>query len=185
MTRSQVRMSAEERMAQLVTAAVTAFARSGYAGTTTDQVARLAGVTQPYVIRLFGSKEKLFLAALERVCTRIEQTFQDAGAREPDLVTLGGGYDELLADRDLLLVFLHGLAASSEPAIGTLMRERFDRICRLVRDVTGVSAEETRQFLAHGMLLTVLAAMRVVGPDPVPFGPALAELVATLGDQGA
>src|SRR5215471_12869825 len=115
MARSGARMSADERMDQLVTAAVSAFAKSGYAGTTTDQVARLAGVTQPYVIRLFGTKEKLFLAALERVCTAIEQAFRDAAARQPDLHALGEGYTALLADRDLLLVFLHGLAASSEP----------------------------------------------------------------------
>jgi AcrR family transcriptional regulator len=179
MTRSRPRMSADERMEQLVTAAVSAFAQSGYAGTTTDQVARLAGVTQPYVIRLFGTKEKLFLAALERVCTSIEQVFRDAAARQPDLGTLGESYESLLADRDLLLVFLHGFAASSEPAIGDLIRGRFDRICGVVRDLTGASALDIRMFMASGMLLTVLATMRVLGPDALPPGPALAELMNT------
>jgi len=179
MTRSRTRMSADERMDQLVTAAVAAFAQSGYAGTTTDQVARLAGVTQPYVIRLFGTKEKLFLAALDRVCTSIEQVFRDAAARRPDLASLGESYESLLADRDLLLVFLHGFAASSEPAIGDIIRARFDRICVLVRELTGATPLDMRMFMASGMLLTILAAMRVIGPDAAPPGPGLAELMST------
>ena len=179
MTRSRTRMSADERMDQLVTAAVKAFAKSGYAGTTTDQVARLADVTQPYVIRLFGSKEKLFLAALTRVCDAIEQVFRDAAARQPDLAALGASYEELLADRDLLLVFLHGLAAGADPAVGALVRERFDRICALVRELTGATPVETREFMASGMLLTVLTAMRVIGPEPETPGCALAELMST------
>src|ERR1041384_2954772 len=175
MTRSSPRMSADERIDQIVTAAVAAFAKSGYAGTTTDQVARLAGVTQPYVIRLFGSKEKLFLDALDRVCASMEQIFRDAAARRPDLETLGEAYGQLLADRDLLLVFLHGLAASGEPLIGVLMRDRFSRIYRLIRDLTGATAVEVREFMSIGMLLNVLAAMDVVGPDPVDPGPDLGE----------
>jgi AcrR family transcriptional regulator len=183
MTRSKTRMSADERMDQLVTAAVKAFAKSGYAGTTTDQVARLAGVTQPYVIRLFGTKEKLFLAALGRVCDAIEQVFRDAAARRPDLASLGESYESLLADRDLLLVFLHGLAAGADPAVGAVVRDRFDRICQLVRELTGASPVEVREFMASGMLLTVLTAMRVIGPEPETPGCALAELMSTF-DMG-
>ena len=61
---SRSRLTAEERQEQLVHAALTVFSSGGYAGATTDQVARLAGVSQPYVIRLFGTKQELFLAAL-------------------------------------------------------------------------------------------------------------------------
>ena len=53
---TRTRLTAGERQDQLLAAAVTAFSERGYAGTTTDQVARLAGVSQPYVIRLFGTK---------------------------------------------------------------------------------------------------------------------------------
>ena len=42
---TRTRLTAAERSEQLVTAAVTAFAAAGYAGTTTDEVARLAGVS--------------------------------------------------------------------------------------------------------------------------------------------
>ncbi len=89
-TTAGTRPSTNERSDQLVRAAVTAFAAAGYAGTTTDDVARLAGVSQPYVIRLFGSKQKLFVAAIEHACGRIEQAFRDAAPRGRGGGTVGG-----------------------------------------------------------------------------------------------
>ena len=38
----------------------------GYAGTSTDAVAREAGVSQPYVVRMFGTKLDLFLEVFVR-----------------------------------------------------------------------------------------------------------------------
>ena len=73
----------------MLQAAVKAFAMSGYDGTKTDEIARLAGVSQPYVIRLFGTKQELFLAAVRSVCDRIEQTFREAAAESPELGSTG------------------------------------------------------------------------------------------------
>ena len=67
-----------ERTEQLVTAAITAFSDTGYAGTSTDDIARLAGVSQPYVIRLFGSKQRLFLAGYMCAADQIEEAFRAA-----------------------------------------------------------------------------------------------------------
>ncbi|WP_033338195.1 TetR/AcrR family transcriptional regulator [Catenuloplanes japonicus] len=177
----RTRLTAAERGEQLVTAAVTAFARSGYAGTTTDQVARLAGVTQPYVIRIFGTKQALFIATLEHTCDRIEQTFRDASAQGKDLATLGQAYDRLLSEHDLLSVLLHGFSAAADPQIGEVVRDRFGRIYETVREITGASPLELREFLAHGMLLTVLGAIRVAGREAVPPAPWAAEVLATFG----
>ncbi|MEN3609370.1 TetR/AcrR family transcriptional regulator [Plantactinospora sp. ZYX-F-223] len=176
----RTRLTAAERGEQLAGAAVQAFAVSGYAGTSTDDVARLAGVSQPYVIRLFGSKQRLFVAAVEHAAARIEQVFRDAAERSADLDSLGEAYDELLAERDLLAVLLHGFAASSDPVIGSAVRDCFGRIYRLIRELTGASAEETRDFLGIGMLLTVLAAMQVVGPGAVPPDPWMAEIAGSI-----
>jgi AcrR family transcriptional regulator len=178
---TRTRLTAAERHEQLVTAAVTAFAQGGYAGTTTDQVARLAGVSQPYVIRLFGTKQALFLAASERATDRIEQRFRAAAAEQPDLHSLGAAYDDLLAERGLITVLLHGFAAGADPAIGPTVRDCFGRIYRIVRELTGASAEEARGFLASGMLLTVLGAMRVIGPDAVPPEPWMTDLIGDMG----
>ena len=177
---TRTRLTASERGEQLVAAAVRAFATAGYAGTSTDDVARLAGVSQPYVIRLFGSKQRLFIATVEHAAGRIEQVFRRAAERQADLASLGTAYDELLAERDLLAVLLHGYAASSDPTIGSAVRACYGRIYQLVRELTGATAEETREFLATGMLLTVLASIRVLGPDAVAPEPWMSELVGTI-----
>ena len=57
------------------------------------------------------------------------------------------------------------------------MRSCFGRIYRTVRDLTGAGEEEARGFLATGMLLTVLGAMQIIGPDAVPREPWMDELI--------
>ncbi len=164
---TRTRLTAAERGEEVLEAAIIAFGESGYAGTKTDEIARLAGVSQPYVIRLFGTKQQLFLATLERVCDQVEQAFRTAAEQQADLESLGDAFNRLLERRELLVVLLHGFAASAEPAIGKASRDRFGRIYRTVRELTGATPEEAREFMATGMLLTVMAAMQVVGPNPV------------------
>jgi AcrR family transcriptional regulator len=177
----KTRLTAEERHDQLIEAAVTAFTTGGYAGTTTDQVARLAGVSQPYVIRLFGTKQALFIATVQHAADRIEQTFRDAAAVEPSLANLGAAYDELLAERELITVLLHGFTAGADPVIGPVVRDCFGRIYTTVRELTGADVDETREFLAVGMLCTVLGAMGVIGPGAAPAQPWMTELVNSVG----
>ena len=180
---TRTRLTAAERSEQLVSAAVTAFARSGYAGTTTDDVARLAGVSQPYVIRLFGSKQRLFIAAVGHACGRIEQAFRQALLADPDLASIGDAYDELLAERDLMAVLLHGFAACSDPVIGPVVRAGFGKIYQVIRELSGATPEEVRDSLGLGMLLTVLAAMQIVGPDPVPHERWMTDLIESFPDD--
>lgn len=177
---TRIRLSAEERHQQLVAAAVTAFSEGGYQGTTTDQVARLAGVSQPYVIRLFGTKQQLFVATVRHAAGRIEERFRAAAAAEPTLAALGDAYDDLLAERELINVLLHGFAAGGDPVIGPVVRETFGRIYALARELTGASVDEATDFLAAGMLCTVLGSLRVIGPDAVPPVPWVTELVGSL-----
>ncbi|MEU7901601.1 TetR/AcrR family transcriptional regulator [Actinoplanes sp. NPDC049118] len=177
---TRTRLTAEERHDQLIGAALTAFTTGGYAGTTTDQVARLAGVSQPYVIRLFGTKQQLFIATLEHAAYRIEQRFRAAAAIQADLSSIGDAYDELLTERELITVLLHGFAAGADPAIGPVVRACFGRLVETVRELTGAGAEEIRDFFAHGMLLTVLGAMNVVGRDAVAPEKWMSDLVGSL-----
>src|SRR5687768_8330082 len=72
------RLSSDERRRQILVAALAVFGTRGYEGATTDEVARAAGVSQPYVVRLFGSKENLFLAAIEDALTRLLAAFRAA-----------------------------------------------------------------------------------------------------------
>ena len=76
------RLSSDERRRQILVAALAVFGARGYEGATTDEVARAAGVSQPYVVRLFGSKENLFLAALDDSLARLLGAFRAALATE-------------------------------------------------------------------------------------------------------
>ncbi|WP_438872514.1 TetR/AcrR family transcriptional regulator [Paractinoplanes maris] len=176
---TRTRLTAEARQEQLISAAVTAFSQSGYAGTTTDQVARLAGVSQPYVIRLFRTKQELFLAAVQHAGDRIEAKWRAAADQNPTLAGLGEAYGELLEQPELITMLLHGFAAAGDPAIGDPVRACFGRLYEVVRELTGATAEEARDFFAVGMLLTCLGAMRVLGPDAVPPKPWATDLLST------
>jgi AcrR family transcriptional regulator len=178
-TVTRTRLTAEERQEQLIAAAVTAFSQNGYAGTTTDQVARLAGVSQPYVIRLFRTKQELFIAGVQHAGDRIEAKWREAAERSPTLESLGDAYGELLAQPELITMLLHGFAAAGDPAIGDPVRACFGRLYEVVRELTGATAAEARDFFAVGMLLTCLGAMRVLGPDAVPPQPWSANLLGT------
>lgn len=169
------RMTAEDRREDVLHAATRAFARGGYAGTSTDAVAKEAGVSQPYVVRIFGTKLALFLAVFEQACRRIDETFAKVLAdRSFDPTSddarerLGNAYTELIADSDLLHVMMHGFTAGSVPEIGALGRAGMARIFETLRG-TGWSDEEVRDFIAYGMLLNVLLSMGALSDTPGPL----------------
>src|ERR1700740_3086261 len=90
------RMPAEQRRELVLGEAMAPFAAHGSAGTSTEEVARRAGISQPYLFRLFPTKKALFLALVERCYQRIEEAFTAAaGDRtgEDALAALGGGYE--------------------------------------------------------------------------------------------
>ena len=178
-----VRMPAQERRALILAAATKAFADGGYAGTSTDAVAKVAGVSQPYVVRMFGTKLELFLAVYGRACERIVEAFQAVlderpfdPASEEDKDRMGLAYTELLADSDFLHVLMHGFSASAVPEIGVASREGMGRIFTTLRG-TGWSDEQVRDFIAYGMLLNVLLSIGAFdGSSTADLGP-LADLV--------
>src|SRR4051794_27131521 len=185
----KTRMGAEERREQVLGAATRAFARTGYAGTSTDAVAREAGVSQPYVVRMFGTKLELFLAVFDRATDRIKAAFHsvlDSGPFDPDddedWARLGTAYTELLTDRDFLLVTMHGFAAGDDPALGKHGRVCMGEIFDLVRS-TGATEEQATTFVSHGMLLNVLLAMRA--PEHPEDSQALADMAGcAFGEEG-
>ena len=160
------RMPAEERREQLLDAATRAFAEGGYHGTSTDAVAREAGVSQPYVVRTFGTKLALFLEVFRRSTDRIRLAFEEVLDERPfdpdsddDSARLGTAYTNLLADRDLLQIMMHGYSAGGVAEISELSRECMAEIFRTIRR-TGWDADRCRDFVAHGMLINVLLSIR-------------------------
>ena len=153
------RMTAGERREQILHVALRVFAAGGYIGTTTDQVARAAGVSQPYVVRLFGGKQQLFAEVYARASQRVVEALAAVGPGPDAKREMGEAYVGLLADRDLLLLLLHGFASGSEPEIGRLARHTLSEAFRLYRERTGQDEDEARVFVAHGMLINVMLAV--------------------------
>jgi AcrR family transcriptional regulator len=65
MATPQLRVSAPNRKRQILAVATQLFARQGFSGTTTRQVAERAGVNEALVFRHFPSKEELYWDVLE------------------------------------------------------------------------------------------------------------------------
>jgi AcrR family transcriptional regulator len=66
-SRARKRLSAEERRARIIEAAVSAFARDGYDATRMDGIAAGAGISKPVLYDHFSSKQALFLAVLQTI----------------------------------------------------------------------------------------------------------------------
>ncbi|MGH8827167.1 MAG: TetR/AcrR family transcriptional regulator [Jiangellaceae bacterium] len=179
---ARTRMNAQERRQLVLAAASRAFARDGYHGTTTDAVAREAGVSQPYVVRMFGSKSELFREVFARAVARVLSAFEPTLSKisaDPEneqlWAEMGAAYtDLLLGDRDLLLVMMHGFAAGSTPEIGAQARSWMSQIYTQIRDRSGATPEQVRTFIANGMLLNTLVAMEA--PQHMDEDPELGEL---------
>ena len=161
------RMKSEDRRELILTAATDVFGQYGYHGSTTDQIAKAAGVSQPYVVRMFGTKEALFLAVLGRALGRLIDSFEaEIEAGEDDLhERLGAAYGALLADRGLLLSLMHAFVLGSDPAIGAAARRGFLDVYRLLRHRAGFTTQEAHDFLAHGMLLNTMVGIRMAAED--------------------
>lgn len=182
------RMNATDRRELILAAAATAFARGGWNGTSTDAVAREAGVSQPYVVRMFGTKAELFREVFARALADIVEAFDtelDRIEAEPDgpspdsdeyWARLGAAYGDLISHGDMLLVMMHGFAAGGTPEIGAQARATMSQIYTLIRTRTGCTPEKAREFIAQGMLLNILLAMRA--PEHAEDDTALAELSA-------
>lgn len=161
-----MRMSAEERRESVLDAAVAEFARGGLAGTSTEAIAARAGISQPYLFRLFATKKELFIASLERAFVHIERRFAEASeglAGDEALDAMAGAYHDLLGDRDLLLCQLHAYAASSDPEVQAAARHAYGRLWRMAEVASGADADRLRLFFAMGMLWNVAVALDLPG----------------------
>lgn len=154
-------MSARERREEILEAAVAEFALKGLHGTSTETIARRAGVSQPYLFRLFGTKKDLFLASVERGFDRVQDTFRLAAeANLGDALTaMGESYKYLLSHREELLSQMQSYAACGDPEVQQAVRARFARLYRFVSETSGASEKEVQDFFAMGMLLNVAVAL--------------------------
>jgi AcrR family transcriptional regulator len=156
------RKSAEVRREEILEAAMDEFAHGGLHGTSTEKIAQTAGISQPYLFRLFGTKKDLFIASSTRCFDRVLEAFREAAegkTGDEAMLAMGKAYGQLLVDRQRLLGQLQMYAACSDPEIRDATRAGFAELFRYVEQASGKSTLEIRDFFAMGMLMNVAAAM--------------------------
>jgi AcrR family transcriptional regulator len=148
------------RARDVVAAARAEFAAQGYAGATTDAIARRAGVSQPYVVRLFGSKERLFLRCAREVQQQViatyRQTAEDNGSH-PEQIQLGAAFRDLLISDPVCVKLMHQInALGQHPELGDYAREWFVEVYSVVRHECHLNPAQAADFLSKGTLISTL-----------------------------
>jgi AcrR family transcriptional regulator len=166
----RTRQTAEQRRASVLAAALPEFAQCGLAGTSTEDIARRAGISHPYLFRLFPTKKALFIATVDQCFTWVADRFVAASeglTGEAALDAMGKSYGGLLADTDRLRMQMQAYAACGDPEVQAATRRGFGRLWQLAEEGSGVGPERLREFFATGMLLNVAASMELPGSDLV------------------
>jgi AcrR family transcriptional regulator len=162
---ASTRSTAAARRDEVLDAALVEFADHGLEGASTEDIARRAGISQPYLFRLFGTKKELYKASVVRCFRETLDLFQRAaeGKRgQAALEAIGRAYQEQLdSDRVRLRAQMQAYAASDDPEIRAVVRAGYGDLVAYVRRVSGADWPTTWGFFATGMLLNVLASMHV------------------------
>lgn len=172
------RKTAQERRDEIIDAAYVEFAAHGLHGTSTEAIARRAGVSQPYLFRLFGTKKDLFIAVVERCFRETLTTFQHAAetaGRADVLEAMGRAYHELLTDRSKLRMQMQAYAECDDPEICEVVRRNYGEIVLYVERVSGADAVRIRDWFAFGMLLNVIASMDLLENRDEPWAKRLVD----------
>jgi AcrR family transcriptional regulator len=142
-----------QRRAAVVETACRIFAKGSYHGSTTAQIARETGVTEPVLYRHFASKRELYLACLDTVWERVRLLWEKAIERERDpanwIKAIGKAYLEARASARIVLVDLWIQAlteAADDPEIRRALRGQ-------VREVHEFVAGVIRRAKAEGGVL--------------------------------
>ena len=159
------RSTAAQRRDDVLDAALVEFAAHGFEGASTEDIARAAGISQPYLFRLFGTKKELFKASVARCLRETLELFQRAaeGKRgKAALEAIGQAYrKQLEEDRVRLRAQMQAYAACDDPEIRDVVRAGYGDLVAYVRRVSGADWPTVWGFFSAGMLLNVLASMHV------------------------
>jgi AcrR family transcriptional regulator len=172
MSTATVRQTADERREAVLEAAAREFARKGLHGASTDTIAREAGISQPYLFRLFGTKKELYLATTARRMEETYQVFEQASRGKSGIEALeamGEAYTGLIENRERLQLMMQCFAGCDDPDVREGVRRVWSDLVELAERASGESPEVISAFFAKGMLLNVMNAMQLF-EDPTPWG---------------
>lgn len=171
------RQTADERRVAVLDAATHEFGLRGLHGASTEDIARAAGISQPYLFRLFGSKKELYLAACQRCVDELYLVFARAaeGRSGVDaLHAMGDAYTEIMQDHDRLMLMLKSWTSCDDPDIARVTRSAWRNLVDLAEQSSGEPASVVSRFFANGMLITIFMSLKLV-EDPEPWSTRLLE----------
>jgi AcrR family transcriptional regulator len=118
--RHGTRLPAPERREAILAAALRVFCSGSYTGTTTAEIAREAGVSEPVIYRHFASKRALWLACMDEAWARFHVAHEKklaALGQERGIDAFGPALDEMRRARVLLAsLWIQGVTEASEDA---------------------------------------------------------------------
>jgi len=159
------RGTATQRRAQAIGSGMRAFADHGLTTSAIQRVADEIGVSQPYVFRLFGSKQLFFLACLDELEDRVRGVFRQAAASSPTdpLTAMGAGFRDLVADGVISGLWLQACAtARNDAQVAQRCRSLIAGVLDEAERMTRTTPDDLARFAARGALVVLLQA---VGAD--------------------
>jgi len=159
------RLSADQRRAELLAAAIVEFAEAGYHAARTADIAARAGVSQPYVYALFPDKRSLFLACHDATIERIKESIEKATADTAEEGDFGRTFDRAYLalfnqqpHQVLFQVQAHA-AATADPVIRTPVRTRFIELIELCERLHDAPRDLVLSHVGRAMLGNVALAL--------------------------
>lgn len=159
---ARTRRTADERRVDVLEAALIEFSTYGLHGASTVNIAARAGISQPYVLRLFATKKQLFLATVAMAREMIQAAWERALAGVPAdapprerLHALGEAFHDVTDRPEVLRLLLQAYSAAADDEVRDRCQEAMAGLFAWVREATGASAPEVQVFFAQGMLIMV------------------------------
>jgi AcrR family transcriptional regulator len=168
--KQRIRRTADERRVDVLDAALIEFATYGLHGASTVNIAQRAGISQPYVLRLFDTKKNLFLEAVAMARRMIEaewkralETIPDDASPQERIQALGQAFQGITGQANVLRLLMQAYSAAADDEVRDRCQEAMSDLYAWVRAATGASAQEAQVFFSQGMILMV--GVSIGAPD--------------------
>jgi AcrR family transcriptional regulator len=157
------RHSAEERRDLVIEAARREFAVLGLGGATGEGLSYRAGISHPYLLRLFGSKRELFLEVVERVFDQLLASVRTARVPEGD----HDGFGHLVAELKESLgehgpsLLLQTFAACGVDEVRLTVQRRLGELHESLERLAPGRGGQAEALLSRLLLIGAVDAMRL------------------------
>ena len=151
------RLTAPARREQILDVALEVFARSGFHGSSMNDVADAAGVTKPVLYQHFDSKRELYQALLDEVGNRLLRSIAKAVAEATDgksQTELGfQAYFRWVSDDHDAFLLLFGSGSRRDGEFASAVRRITAEAAEAIAPLIAVDIDEShRKTLAHALV---------------------------------